>query len=392
MRILYHHRTLADGAEGIHIAEMVSAFRELGHDVRVVGLAAAAAPSQGRGIAARMRRALPEPVHELAGAACNALEYRQVGRAIDEYRPDLLYKRHARNDVAALSVARARRVPSALEVNCLYSDAAYRDFEPLLFRRMTAGFERRALTLASVVLAVSSPLAQAAAALAATAVHVLPNGANPVRFSPADLDPAEAKRRLGLPPGVTIGWVGIMRAWHGLDGLLDLLVRVPDATLLVVGDGPSRGEFQAGAAARGLAERIVVTGRVPHDAVPACLRAVDIAVVPDERTGIASPMKLLEYMAMGLAVVAPDVPNLRDVLESGLEGILVRPGSADELSAAVSRLAGDRELRQRMGAAARLKIERERNWRRNAERVLDLLSPGLRPQARAAQPLRSEHV
>ncbi len=82
MRILYHHRTLADGAEGIHIAEMVAAFRELGHDVDVLGLVASTSPAARRGWMARMRAAAPAVLFELAAIASNAVEYVQVRRAI----------------------------------------------------------------------------------------------------------------------------------------------------------------------------------------------------------------------------------------------------------------------------------------------------------------------
>lgn len=382
MRILYHHRTLADGAEGIHIAEMVAAFRDLGHDVRVMGLTSEAARGSQGGALTRVRNALPGPVHELAGAACNAAEYVAVRRAIDQMRPDLLYKRHARNDVAALEAARSRDVPAALEVNCLYSTAGYRRFEPLAFSALTAAMERRALALASVVLAVSSPLADQIRALGRGNVQVLPNGANPVTFRPSGTGTRDARARLGLPEAVTLGWAGIIREWHGLELLLDVLADLPGTVLLVIGDGPGRPGFEARATQRGLARRIVFTGRVPHRSMAAHLEAVDIAVVPDERTGIASPMKLLEYMAMGLTVVAPDVPNIRDLVVPGTEGLLFRAGDARDLSTTIGRLAANPALRRELGGNARIKIERDRNWRHNAELVL-----GLVPHGGAAGPL-----
>jgi glycosyltransferase involved in cell wall biosynthesis len=321
-----------------------------------------------------VRHLLPQPVHEFAGALMNVREYWSVARAIDVRRPDLVYKRHARNDVGALSAARARGVPTALEVNCLYSSPGYRRFEPLTFARLTAALERKALSLASVVLAVSSPLADEIRGLGIEQVEVLPNGANPATFRPATAPVREARARLGLPDGLTIGWAGVIRDWHGLELLLDVLDGAPEATLLVIGDGPGRASFEARASERGVRDRIQVTGRVPHHRMADYLQMVDIAVVPDERTGIASPMKLLEYMAMGLTVVAPDARNIRDLIAPGVDGVLFRQGDARDLSNAITRLAADRELRRRLGAHARLKIERERNWRRNAETVLGFLA------------------
>jgi glycosyltransferase involved in cell wall biosynthesis len=96
---------------------------------------------------------------------------------------------------------------------------------------------------------------------------------------------------------------------------------------------------------------------------------MDVGVVADERTGVASPMKLLEYMAMGKAVAAPNLPNIRDVLTQGRNGLLFEPGRADDLSSAISRLS-DRHLRQPLGQAARDLVVRQRNWRAIAVHVL----------------------
>jgi len=377
MRILYHHRTLADGAEGIHIAEMVSAFRGLGHDVEVLGLAGAGAGTGGGGLLGPIRRVLPRAAYELASAACNVLEFRDVGQAVRRCRPDLLYKRHARNDVAALAIARRRGIASALEVNCLYSSPDYTQFEPQTFGRMSSRLELRALHLADLVLAVSTPLAEQIAALGVGHVRVLPNGANPETFRPAGTSRA-ARVRMGLPDRVTVGWAGILRDWHGPELLLDAIRRVPEVTLLVIGDGPEHPEFERRVRQLGLTDRVVMVGRVPYASMPDWLAAVDISVVADERTGVASPMKLLEYMAMGLGIVAPDLPNIRDLLTHDQDGWLFHPGDAADLSAGICALARDPDLRRRLGSSARATVERERNWRRNAEEVLQMLAdPGL---------------
>ena len=199
--------------------------------------------------------------------------------------------------------------------------------------------------------------------------------------------------RFGLREGLTIGWAGVVREWHGLELLLDALAGAPEATLLIIGDGPGRGAFEVLAADRGVRDRIHVTGRVPHERMADYLQMVDIAVVADERTGIASPMKLLEYMAMGLTVIAPDARNIRDLIDAGVDGVLFRQGDARDLSNAITRLAADSALRRRLGANARLKVERERNWRRNAERVLDTV-PGARTMAgrQADAPMKRQHV
>ena len=131
MKILFHHRTLADGAEGIHIEAMVRAFRGLGHEVHVIGLAASAEAASRRAWIPRIRALLPSIVFEAGSMAGNVVEYFEVRRAIRTLGPAFLYKRHARNDVAALWAARRAGVPAVLEVNCLFTAPGYREFEPV---------------------------------------------------------------------------------------------------------------------------------------------------------------------------------------------------------------------------------------------------------------------
>lgn len=369
MRILYHHRTLADGAEGIHIAAMVDAFRALGHEVRVIG--AAAAPGREASRAAAVKARLPGVAFEAAAIAFNALEYRTVARAIAEWRPQLLYKRHARYDVGALAAARRARLPSVLEVNAVYSARPYRDFEPQALQPVAARIERRAFRLATSVIAVSSPMAAQVQALAGREAVVMPNGADPAMFDPTAVAPATGP--WSSPGGLVLGWSGGLRAWHGLELLLDALPRLPSSTrLLIVGDGPARRDIERHAQGLGVADRVFITGLVPRSAMPSYVAAMDIGVVADERTGVASPMKLLEYMAMGKPVVAPDLPNIRDIVVPDVHGVLFGSGDAGALSGAIARL--DREAdRRRVGAAARDLVVTERNWQAIATRVCALV-------------------
>lgn len=374
MRILYHHRTLADGAEGVHIAEMVQAFRSLGHDVRVLGLAAGGAATR-RGRIARLRDLTPRAAFEAAAVASNAVEYAQVGRAIREFQPDVLYKRHARFDVAALAAARASAVRTLLEVNCLFTGRDYRRFEPMTFDALARLLERKALKMATRVLAVSTPLARQITDFAGVTPLVVPNGADPVHFDPTREDGAAVRRELGLGTSFVVGWTGVLRDWHGLDRLLEAVARIDDAHLLIVGDGPARADLITRAEALGLGRRITVTGRLAHADIPRCLGAMDVAVVADDRTGVASPMKLLEYMAMGRAVVAPRLPNIEDVVVHDRSGWLFEPERPDDLLAALQRLARDPSLRARLGSAARATVVDQRNWRAIATSVLASLPP-----------------
>lgn len=365
MRILYHHRSLAQGAEGIHIDAMVEAFRAIGHEVRVIGAAASSGARSSR--AAAVKASLPGLAFEAASIAYNVPEYLTMRRELRDWRPDLVYKRHARYDIGPLVAANQAGVPVVLEVNAVYSERPYRDFEPQALQPLAARLERQALRAARTVIAVSSPMAAQVKHLARRDALVVPNGADPDRFNPSSVEP-----RLGpwSGPGLVLGWSGGLREWHGLDLLLEALALLPgNVRLLVVGDGPARPAVEARAAQLGVTDRVFITGLVPREAMPSYVAAMDVGVVADERTGVASPMKLLEYMAMGKAVVAPDLPNIRDIVAHGQTGLLFEPARAGSLSRAVEQLSTDL-ARQQLGHAARTLVITQRNWRAIAKHVL----------------------
>jgi glycosyltransferase involved in cell wall biosynthesis len=183
------------------------------------------------------------------------------------------------------------------------------------------------------------------------------------------------RRRFGFDDTtIVVGWVGILREWHRLDLLIEALTELPATRLMIIGDGPDQARLESVAAAKGVTSSVLFTGRVRHDDMPAHIAALDVAVASDDRTGFASPMKILEYMAMAKPVVAPRMPNIEDLIADGEDGLLFSPGNTGELLSALRRLQDDSQLRDRLGAAARAKVERERNWHSNAHAVLDRLS------------------
>jgi glycosyltransferase involved in cell wall biosynthesis len=176
-----------------------------------------------------------------------------------------------------------------------------------------------------------------------------------------------------------------MREWHGLDLLVDAIAALPELRLLIIGDGPARRAVEQHASARGVRDRLAITGRVPSASMPEHLAAVDIAVVANDGTAVASPMKLLEYMAMERAVVAPRLDNISDLVTNGRDGLLFTPGDTNDLVRHLRQLATDDALRERLGREARRTILNTRNWRANAERVLALVEQRVAASPRYAR-------
>jgi glycosyltransferase involved in cell wall biosynthesis len=192
---------------------------------------------------------------------------------------------------------------------------------------------------------------------------------------------AEVRRRYRLNGHLVAGFVGWLRDWHGLERLIGavhaagLLER--GLRLLIVGAGPAFPSLRARVRSLGLADRVVLTGPVAHEAVPAHVAALDIALQPSA-TAYACPMKLLEYMAMARGIVAPDQPNIRELLRDGVSARLFAPGDDRSLVAAISELMERPALRATLGRQARQEVvERNLSWRMNAERALSILGSEL---------------
>jgi glycosyltransferase involved in cell wall biosynthesis len=151
------------------------------------------------------------------------------------------------------------------------------------------------------------------------------------------------------PPAGAIAVVARLDRQKGIDVLLDALAEVPDASAVIVGDGPERGALVAQAAALGLSGRVTFLGW--RDDVRAQLESVDVLVLPSRYEGL--PLVVLEAMLAGVPVVATEVGGLRECIEPERTGVLVPPGDPRALAAALRRLLGDADRRERLAAAAR---------------------------------------
>ncbi len=201
-------------------------------------------------------------------------------------------------------------------------------------------------------------------------------GADTDRFRPGASGPAP------YPPwdgGVTAVFAGAFRAWHGAASLVRAARTLQawgrrDLRVVLIGDGPERARVTA--EARGL-ERVLLTGPLPHGDMPAALAGAHIGVAPFDVSAHAplqlafywSPLKVFEYMAAGLPVVAPAIDRLAGIVRDGAEGVLFGQAEPDGLARALARLADDADLRQRMGRAARARVEREFSWQAHCARL-----------------------
>lgn len=382
MRILYHHRTLGDGAEGIHIREMVKAFRELGHDVKVVGPTGEALPESSRKsrMLGNLKRSIPHALYELCEIAYTGYCLWNTVREIRAFRPDFIYDRYITFNAGTVLAGMMRHVPVLLEVNApLALERSIEQDEQLALRKIALLIEKWVCTYATRTVVVSTPLQEYLESIGVPRrkCTVLPNGVDPVRFVPREKNRA-VLGELGIPIGdFIVGFTGVLRPWHGLDLLLTAVASMVKqgyrVFLLIVGDGPYRKSLEKIVGELGLERRISITGRIPHSRVPEYVSLFDVAVSP-RATFYASPMKVIEYMALGKPVVVPRTPNFGDIIDDRRNGITFEDGSAVAMEKALVSLRESPELCRELGFRAREKVETRLNWRWNAEEVCRLFS------------------
>ena len=296
---------------------------------------------------------------------------------------DVVYERYSLWSFAGMEYARRCGIPALLEVNSplIEEQAQYR---VLVNREAAQESAERAFAAATAILAVSEEVAAWLGKVPGTdgKIHVVPNGVSADRF-PECVVPA-----LPAEPGVlTVGFLGTLKSWHGLSVLAEafsyLHQEEPDTRLLIVGDGPERASFQADIARLGLQEAILLTGAVNPAAVPGLLASMDIAVAPYPALDhfYFSPLKVYEYMAARLPVVASAIGQLNTLIQHGHTGLLVPPGDPRALASALRDLKRDPEQRARLGSSARSIVLRQHTWDAVIQRIFQLagLTSTVRP-------------
>lgn len=400
----------------LHVAELVRAFGERGAQVQV--LAARVAETAGPALygaplidvggsrsARRSREALlkssdpslsPAAATEAAAILFNQDLARALERLHRAWRIDAVYERSSLWSFAGSGFARAHGIPHLVEVNAPLPEEQKR-YRNLENEALAAALERHLFSSADRLLVPSAALVPYAISRGAEAgaVQVIPNAADPARFRP--------RRRRRTASGsasdeFTIGFVGSLKPWHGLDDLALAFRRLHRSwhgyRLLVVGDGPLRAETEERLRAWGLASAVTFTGAAGHEQVPEWLAKMDVALAPYPKDAPTyfSPIKIFEYMAAGVPIVASRVGQIAELLGHRRSALLHKPGGIAEIVSAIEELRRRPALADKLSRQARATMLRDYTWKKNAGRVLALVRTVRREiaaAARAGEPHRS---
>ncbi len=378
------------GSKGasLHLLAITSAFAALGHETEVVGVAAnPGGPAEPWGVPQHL---VPHPGR--AEGRIRELRKRAVVEQVTEVglevaarlQPHLLYERLSLFGTAGLRVAAASGSRHVVEINALLTreEAGWRGLHD---PELAQAAEVSVLAGADLRVAVSQEVAAQVRPFAdGGPLVVVPNGVDVDLFRDRP-DRAAARAGLGLPAAPRLAcFTGSLRPWHGLDTAIEAMSGLPDDVHLVVaGDGPVRQELDRRAQELGLHGRVHWLGQVPHARIPLVLAACDVALAPYPalQEFAFSPLKLYEYLAAGIPVVASSIGQIPQVLDGGRWGCLAAPGDPEALVAAVTDVLHDPAAARTRAELAREYALAEHGWASRAQQVLTAvnhLDTGLR--------------
>jgi glycogen(starch) synthase len=277
---------------------------------------------------------------------------------------------HLGEDLAVLPVgaaaARLHRLPLVLTVHkSLRHTLAVCDLRSAVLNTLGSLIERWGEHFAEAVLVITPRLYTLLLAdgVDENRVHLIPPGVNPSLFEGPFEDPFAG---VGKPHVLFVGRLAPQKGVGTLVAAAGLL-EDPSAQVLLVGDGPERKALERESKRIGYADRVHFMGFVAHERLPAVLAHADLLVLPSiyEELGTV----LLEAMQAGLPIVASKTGGIPDVIEDGVNGLLVPPGNPGALARAIDRLLADRDLARRLSEEARQRAK-DYDWEVLAERVL----------------------
>ncbi len=389
MKILYFYRGVPVSTPLMHIRFLIAAFRSLGHTVvecfPAVGESAVADTADTTWVAQAkgwFRAHMPRPLVNLAQMFEARRAFPRVLDMCKRQRPDFIYERYSVFTDAGIRAAREIGCPIVQEVNAVYSQQHGHVFAPG-FKSIAQRSDRRLLRQADAIIAVSSQVANALVELGVPAhkITVQHNAVAPEEYVGLDKHRRAWRARLGLNNSIVIVVLQALDAGPFPPKLLEAVEAIwprirrvePRVRLLWIGGGTRVDWFRQQLSRRlpTAVHDIEVLGRKAHSEVPGILACGDIGLVPWHRP-FCSPMKIFEYMASGLPVVAPNLPGITEIVRHGENGLLFQHENFAEAAEVILSLLADPTTRRDLAERGRRYVLRNHTWNKNAAEVVTI--------------------
>lgn len=330
-----------------------------------------------------------------------------LGAALDRLRPVYVYERSVLGSAATARWCLINNVPYIVEYNGSELDMARSFGRPYDNDEKLEALENFAFKVATVINVISKPVADTLVARGVPRQKILvnPNSVDPQTYGPLAAGQRSAERnKLGLGDGdIVVGFCGTFGGWHGIDVLSgampEICRRNPKVKFLLIGDGNEKHLVRDTIKTHRIEHQVVDLGLVPQLEGARAMACCDILVAPHSAMTIGkgeffgSPTKLFEYMAVGAAVVASDLAQLGQVMRPSFSvaeiqtsptvadqrGVLVRPGSIEDLVESVDSLTHLPDVRAALARNARVAVTNNYTWDIHVENIWRHMA-GLRPK------------
>ncbi len=300
---------------------------------------------------------------------------RRLDEVVKIVKPDILHAHSpVLNALPAIRIGQKLGIPVVYEVRAFWEDAAANhgtSREWGLRYRLTRALENYALRRVDAITTICDGLRNdiVRRGIAAKKITTIPNAVDIEKFSIGNGADRTLKTQLGLQGKRVIGFIGSFYAYEGLEILLRALPIIllvhADLRVLLVGGGPQDAHLRQLTKDLGIQDKVIFTGRVPHDQVRNYYDLIEILIYPRlsmRLTDLVTPLKPLEAMAQGRLLIASDVGGHLELIRDGETGILFKAGDIQSLAEKVNNLLSSPHQWPNLRRAGRFFVETERNW------------------------------
>jgi len=371
--IIYLHRIASKDGQYVHVEELTNAILEQGHDIRFIAPQFTDDSEFGSdgGFVSKLKEKLPQFIYEVLELSYSLLIALKLVIAILQKRPDFIYERYNLYQPAGVIIAKIFRLPLILEVNAPLFDERQK-YSGIAIPWLAKAIENFTWKQATKVLPVTQVLADIVMArgVPKARIEVVHNGINEHVYEKFDLKPKTTDN-----PEIVVGFVGFLNPWHRLDLAVEAIGELKhlNIRLLCVGDGNDniRETLLAQSHELGIPDRVEFTGLKARDEVFDYVKQFDIALQPAV-TPYASPLKLFEYLAAGSVIVAPNSPNILEIIDDDTAIVFENEdlqSFKEQLKYAINHFNELFALRER---ARKMILDKGFTWQGNARRVVDI--------------------
>jgi glycosyltransferase involved in cell wall biosynthesis len=377
------------GAEGIHIASIVNALKDLGHKVTVIsppGIDPISSIGQGpvdktaertKGINTFWKyisKRAPQICFEFLEVGYNIISILKIRKVVKKEHFDFIYERNAYFLFAGAFISRYYSIPFVVEANEVVGIERAR---MLIMVRLARQIEKYAFRTAASIFTVSSYLKDKILEVndSPEKVHVMPNAIDPEKYKMLNTRRDEIRLEYGITDQIILGFAGWFDWWDRLDILIDIQKEILEKgyrniSTIIIGDGPMVYELKEQVKRAGIEKWIFFTGAVQRQEVVHYIDAIDIGVFSHSNE-FGSPVVLFEMMGLGKPTVAPDLKPMTDVIENGKTGFIFQKLDKESLLNCILMLVDDPEKLTQMGNDAKENVFKKHSWKGNALRILE---------------------